>query len=343
MALKSLQKMRIIALPLTRPLGTPAPSISQLSTSGSGLDRLTYYQLQISGKKKRVVEEDRSKEASGEETKKGFRAWPAQIRTQGLSEWTTHKAAEVWSGFGQAKGGWKRWVHDAGEKLVDRMEFEELALKSVDPSMGPSIVNLARSGKAVLEDGKEVPVPKIPLVFPPSQVSPEQALAELRAYTRHRIPRHRKGFYVWMGLAPLMTPFMLIPIIPNLPFFFCVWRSWSHYRAYKASEYLELLLAHDIILPTPSAPLDEIYRVPTIQAPAQSYPVSQSSSSSLSSPSPPHTSTSGTEANQLLLTRNAVPSILSIFGFAPESTAAVDMYRAVDQAKVRVESGRLGI
>jgi hypothetical protein len=26
-----------------------------------------------------------------------------------------------------------------GERLVDRMEFEELALKSIDPSLGPSI------------------------------------------------------------------------------------------------------------------------------------------------------------------------------------------------------------
>lgn len=61
--------------------------------------------------------------------------------------------------------GAQRRVYDAGEKLVDRMEFEELALKSVDPSMGPSIVNLARSGKAILEDGKEVPVPKVPAPF----------------------------------------------------------------------------------------------------------------------------------------------------------------------------------
>ena len=30
-------------------------------------------------------------------------------------------------------------TYQMGERLVDRMDFEELALKSIDPSLGPSI------------------------------------------------------------------------------------------------------------------------------------------------------------------------------------------------------------
>lgn len=111
MPLKALQKMRIIALPLTRPTGRAAPSIPKESESGSGLDRLTYYQLQISGRRKRAGQEDSTGDKGKQNTEKGpdkgWRAWPAQIRAEGLTDWTTHMAAEVWSGFGRAKGGWQ--------------------------------------------------------------------------------------------------------------------------------------------------------------------------------------------------------------------------------------------
>jgi hypothetical protein len=104
MPLKALQKMRIIALPLTRPVGR-AP---QALASGSGLDRLTYYQLQISGGRKRAGQGDSTSTGDkGKGPDKGWRAWPAQIRAEGLADWTTHKATEVWSGFGRAKGGWQ--------------------------------------------------------------------------------------------------------------------------------------------------------------------------------------------------------------------------------------------
>ena len=39
-----------------------------------------------------------------------------------------------------------------------------------------------------------------------------------------------------------------------------------------------------------------------------------------------------------LLTREAVPAIVSLFGL--ESIAAADLLRAVEQARVRVKSGR---
>ena len=33
-----------------------------------------------------------------------------------------------------------------GERLVDRLDFEELALKSLDPSLGPKISNIVPRG-----------------------------------------------------------------------------------------------------------------------------------------------------------------------------------------------------
>jgi hypothetical protein len=161
-------------------------------------------------------------------------------------------------------------VYRAGERLVDRLEFEELALKSIDPSLGPSITNFGRKNPVIAEAEKGVEnepqllkvcmlhrqlvrkppfmPPQIPLLYPESIISSSTVLSDLRAYTEHRIPRHRRGFYLWMIIAPFTAPFMLIrmyhifshysilpsvdgtAVIPNIPFFFCAWRSWSHYR-----------------------------------------------------------------------------------------------------------------
>ena len=159
-------------------------------------------------------------------------------------------------------------MYHAGEKLVDKLDFEELALKSIDPSLGPTNPALKRGRlkdlgfsdeldhekgrlRVCMLDPSIIPaitdIPKIPLLYPPSILSSSAVLAELLAYAEFRISKHRRGFYLWMSAAPLTAPFMLIrkiftvhlfpsmtccysAIIPNIPFFFCAWRSWSHYR-----------------------------------------------------------------------------------------------------------------
>ena len=124
---------------------------------------------------------------------------------------------------------------------------------------------------------------QIPLVYPsfahpgatPS-TRPHPSLTQLQALLANRKPLHRKGFYTWMIIAPFTAPFMVVrkypsvctsfptscgcsllqtghclthdsllfaAIIPNIPFFFCVWRSWSHYRG--LSTYVALSIARN--------------------------------------------------------------------------------------------------
>jgi len=47
--------------------------------------------------------------------------------------------------------------------------------------------------------------------------------------------------------------------IPNLPFFYLVYRTWSHWKAFSGSKYLEFLLANNLPTPKPSWELDEVY------------------------------------------------------------------------------------
>jgi len=114
--------------------------------------------------------------------------------------------------------------------------------------------------------------------------------------------------------------------------------------AYRASQYLQTLLDSGAIVPEASKALDTVYKDYAPQPPP-SQPHSPSSPSSPSpspSPPPPHETNLEKEQPQpqhtLLLTRHAVPAILALFKL--KEGAAADMYRAAEQARVRVRSGR---
>lgn len=123
-----------------------------------------------------------------------------------------------------------------------------------------------------------------------------------------------------------------VAIIPNLPFFFCAWRAWHHYRgisffsrgsseikltfgpAYKASSYLGDLIKYDLIDSRASNDLDRMY-------------------GNLS----PFSITEGGlagSAQPRLLSAEAIPHIISLFDLP--SSAERDIFRALEQTKLRL-------
>ncbi|KAI0366671.1 hypothetical protein BV20DRAFT_971606 [Pilatotrama ljubarskyi] len=183
---------------------------------------------------------------------------------------------------------------------------------------------------------------QIPLVYPPSACT--SPLPHLQSLVEKRTPRHKKGFIVWLAVSPLTAPFALIPIIPNFPFFFCVWRSWSHYRAYKASQYLEGFLRQGAIVPQTSPELDVIYAKyapKPLPAPSseKSPPPSEHSSPPEGGEKDEHTAAGEVAGAQLLLTKEAVPELQKILDLPEDSTFASDVYRALEQARLRLEGG----
>lgn len=65
--------------------------------------------------------------------------------------------------------------------------------------------------------------------------------------------------YRFLIFSPLTWPFAIIPVIPNFPLFYVLWRAWSHYKAWKGADYLESLLKLGMIVEKPSKALDDIY------------------------------------------------------------------------------------
>ncbi|KAI0755374.1 mitochondrial K+-H+ exchange-related-domain-containing protein [Daedaleopsis nitida] len=287
------RSMRVIALPLT----------SQYRVDGKLVEPLTYYH---------------------------FVTPPEDKKANTWMNWGAAKASDMWANLGKApEGNWKRRAFLYGERLVDRLDFEELALKSLDPSLGPRLSNIVPHGSNYSFS------PVIPLVYPPSVcMSP---VPDFDSLLEKRTPRHTKGFWFWLAVTPLTAPLKLIPIIPNFPFFFCVWRSWSHYRAYKASQYLEGFLHRGAIVSEASAALDAIYAryaPPLVSQPERSSEPASTASHLSDSDMGSSTRTPGA---RLLLTKDAVPELVKVLELSEESTFAADMYRALEQARMRPE------
>jgi len=231
-----------------------------------------------------------------------FQMTHKHVRTSGLVDWATGKAATLWANFGQAaEGNWKHTIHKYGERLVDRIDFEELALKTVDPSLGPDIPQ-PQSAHQAGEKGSEIqPLPSVPLVHPTKALPGAVAIGNLRTLLKDRVPKHRRRFLGWMVIAPLTIPFMLVPVIPNLPFFFCAWRSWSHFRAYRGARYLEDLVESGCVVPEADEPLERLCGRYTG-----------------------------------LITQRAVPEAVQLLGL--DKSANGELYRAIEQVKVRTRT-----
>ena len=98
--LNVLRKLRIIAIPLTRP--NVSRTLPHPKTKPS---RLVYYQLQLALDPLPsfpLASEDKDSDPSN--TKKTRKGW---LPEEGIVKWATNKAVDTWAGFGKEKSGWK--------------------------------------------------------------------------------------------------------------------------------------------------------------------------------------------------------------------------------------------
>ncbi|KAJ5676970.1 uncharacterized protein N7477_002603 [Penicillium maclennaniae] len=164
-----------------------------------------------------------------------------------LLDRATSKAAQTWASWEEAESGWKKYLVTWGNRVQQRIPFEEWGLKSI-----PSLA----SQKRIDEDhGKK----RIEVLFPGNSVRLEKIPTILRAIATDRQEFHRKKMLWSFGFAPVTAPLGLIPVVPNIPFFYLVYRGWSHWRALNGSRHLEFLVEKDLLKPTSLPALEQLY------------------------------------------------------------------------------------
>ncbi|KAG0142659.1 hypothetical protein CROQUDRAFT_49935 [Cronartium quercuum f. sp. fusiforme G11] len=226
------EALRLVALPLTRP--------------HPGKSGLVYLYAQRTN-------------LGSRESETAQKPWVNRITEIGSKQWLKMGSASVTS--------WKFKVYNTGESFMDRIPFEEWALKTIEPAF------VAKPFESLKSDASTSQRPHgnnckgsnaestghIELLYPRLLGPSDQLITWLSRTMAEREPYHRKWMRYNLLISPLTLPFAIVPIVPNLPFFYLMWRAWSHWRAYRASKYLNAMIHNRLIIPRQSKILDMVY------------------------------------------------------------------------------------
>ncbi|KAG6072958.1 hypothetical protein E4U33_003101 [Claviceps sp. LM78 group G4] len=206
-------------------------------------------------------------------------------------------AERTWSNWEKKESGWQKKVVEYGNHAFRRIPYEEWGLKSV-PLLSSREQLRQHGAKNGEEQTQGQGQDHVELVFPRSVMSEAQAEDAVRRMGSERDGLHRRRM-VWCIVGmPITIPFALVPIIPNLPFFYLVYRAWSHWRAIAGAKHIQFLVSKKLLRPTASPVLDALYSQAGAQQKTQA-PTPSDQSSSSSSP---------TSQETLLLTQAQVRS-----------------------------------
>lgn len=117
-----------------------------------------------------------------------------------LLDKATTKVAKTWASWEEAEGGWKKHLVTWGNRVQQRIPFEEWGLKSI-----PSLTSQRRSDET---HGKR----KIDVLFPGNAVRLEKVPGILHTIATERQEFHRKKMIWSLVLAPITAPFALVPM-----------------------------------------------------------------------------------------------------------------------------------
>ncbi|XP_052487899.1 uncharacterized protein LOC105774256 isoform X3 [Gossypium raimondii] len=132
---------------------------------------------------------------------------PLNANAELLVDFISNKMNNAWVGLEKApEGSFKNKLHGFGLQLLARVKPSEILLKSIS---------------------KEVT--NVRITYPPS-LNSRLVRRRLRHIAMRGTVIHRKYFYGSVTLLPLTTALAVLPL-PNIPFFWVLFRTYSHWRA----------------------------------------------------------------------------------------------------------------
>ncbi|KAI9671648.1 MAG: hypothetical protein M1831_003176 [Alyxoria varia] len=194
------------------------------------------YLLPISTRRVLLYCEPRSHSAPATQT------WTDKIVSKANSTWAD------WEKDNKAIFNWKQRTTSYGNMMFRRIPFEEWGLKSIPP--------LRKRKDGQLGEHAVVEV-RYPGLY--HGLCQESVMDMLRRMSAERKSLHTQRMWYSIAALPLTIPVGLLPIIPNIPFFYLVFRAYSHYRALAGSNHLTHILDNSTINREPSTTLDNLY------------------------------------------------------------------------------------
>lgn len=81
---------------------------------------------------------------------------------------------------------------------------------------------------------------------------------ELEDVLKKRVPYHKKYMYYSAYWVPISCTFVIVPLVPNIPLAYNLFRLYSHYKAYKGAQHLETLASYGNLKYAPNEAIDDV-------------------------------------------------------------------------------------
>lgn len=190
-------------------------------------------------------------------------------------DFITSKANGMWADWESTPTSplqWKKRVTTLGNSLFAKIPYPEWGLKSIPPLSAARAAEETRlaaidrtSADPALRTRRaaaEVDVVYPARMFRASDI--RAVLGQLASGTNQAFYRKR----MWWSVAamPVTIPFAVVPVVPNLPFFYATFRAWSYWRAGGGALHIRHLLEKDLVNAAPSQVLQRLYDVGTVDA-----------------------------------------------------------------------------
>ncbi|KAG5513949.1 hypothetical protein PMAC_000571 [Pneumocystis sp. 'macacae'] len=158
-----------------------------------------------------------------------------------------NKVNNLWGKWGNSETKWKKKLVEIGNQMIDRLPYEEWILKNVP------------SREKMYEIYKVRGIQNKVTIHYPTSFGQERVIFTISDLVRRKTMFHKRWMIFSIVGAPFTLPMALIPIIPNIPGFYLLFRAYSHWKAFNGAQHLDYLLKNNLFNLSASSSLDKVY------------------------------------------------------------------------------------
>lgn len=186
------------------------------------------------------------------------------------------RASKLWTSFETSPTKWKQTLVKTINGLLERLPYSESSLRSI-----PAQSSVLRRKNAAIDTESHISydeyeklkvngqsrtppasittskdslalspaahiIEPISVYYPSSILSSDQSFAAMRALSLHGRQIHLRNLIGCILFLPLTMPVALLPVIPNVPGFYLIYRAWCNFRAWEGAKHLDYL-TEDVI------------------------------------------------------------------------------------------------
>lgn len=158
------------------------------------------------------------------------------------------KASNLWTKLQKSPKAYNKKVVAWVTSLLDKTPWTENSLNTI-PSEGYILKRVKEKEeertltlKEYLKRPEQLTAKPVNIYYPKEFISEGLVKAELRQLWENGQKYHRKYALMSLAAIPFTLPLVLVPIVPNVPGFYLLYRVYRNFKANRGAKHLEALI-----------------------------------------------------------------------------------------------------